>query len=50
MISVENLNKSIQDKPILQSIDVTIQKGRLTSLIDRMGPEKYFVICYQSVD
>lgn len=37
MISVKNLNKSIQDKPILQSIDVTIQKGRLTSLIGPNG-------------
>lgn len=40
MISVENLNKSIQDKPILQSIDVTIQKGRLTSLIGPNGAGK----------
>lgn len=40
MIQVQDLNKSIHDKPILSDINVEIRKGRLTSLIGPNGAGK----------
>lgn len=40
MIRVQGLNKTIQDKVILQDIDVEIRKGRLTSMIGPNGAGK----------
>lgn len=40
MIEIKNLDKSIQDKPILKDINVDIQKGTLTSLIGPNGAGK----------
>ncbi|WP_336877564.1 ABC transporter ATP-binding protein [Staphylococcus nepalensis] len=40
MISVQGLNKTIQDKAILKEINVDINKGRLTSIIGPNGAGK----------
>lgn len=40
MIEIKNLDKAIQNKPILKNINVDIQKGRLTSLIGPNGAGK----------
>ncbi|MCJ1662662.1 ATP-binding cassette domain-containing protein [Staphylococcus sp. NRL 18/288] len=40
MIQIQNLDKSIQNKPILKDINVDIKKGRLTSLIGPNGAGK----------
>lgn len=40
MIEIKNLDKSIQNKPILKNINVDIKKGRLTSLIGPNGAGK----------
>lgn len=40
MISIQGLNKTIQDKPILKDINVDIKKGRLTSMIGPNGAGK----------
>lgn len=40
MIQVQDLNKTIHDKPILKDINVEIRKGRLTSLIGPNGAGK----------
>ena len=40
MIRVQGLNKTIQDKTILNDINVDISKGRLTSMIGPNGAGK----------
>ena len=40
MIQIQNLNKSIQKKPILKDINVNIEKGKITSLIGPNGAGK----------
>jgi len=40
LIQIQNLDKSIQNKPILKDINVDIKKGRLTSLIGPNGAGK----------
>ena len=40
MIKVQGLNKTIQDKAILQNINVEINKGKLTTMIGPNGAGK----------
>lgn len=44
MIQIQNLDKSIQNKPILKDINVDIKKGRLTSLIGPNGAGKSMLL------
>lgn len=40
MIQIQNLDKTIENKPILKDISVDIEKGKLTSLIGPNGAGK----------
>ena len=40
MIQIRNLDKTIDNKPILKDISVDIKKGKLTSLIGPNGAGK----------
>ena len=40
MISVKNLTKTIEQRPILQDINVDIHKGQLTTIIGPNGAGK----------
>ena len=40
MIQIQNLDKTIENKPILKDISVDIEQGKLTSLIGPNGAGK----------